>query len=304
MVDLSGNNKKGSVFIKKTYVLAGIAIFFWSTVATVSKLLLGTMDKFQVLCISAFIAALALFVVNLCTGRLRQLKTYGVKDYVHSISAGLLGNFFYYVFYYAGAERMPASQAFIVNYLWPIMSVVFACVLLKEKMTGRKVLAFALSFLGVVTVAGGDLLQFDGKILSGVALCAAGAVCYGAFTALNKKWNCDAQLGMMLSFAVSFLLSLLLNLARDAEWTLNGDQIAGLAWNGMCCMAFGSVCWALALKDGNTAKVSNLAYITPFLSLVWVAVFLKEMPTPWSVAGLCLIVLGIFVQLKEKTRKK
>lgn len=286
--------------MKKTYIFAGVAILLWSTMATISKKLLGSFDQYQVLCISAFFAMAFLFAVNLFTGRLKKLKGYRLKDYLHAIGAGLLGNFFYYVFYYAGADRMPASQAFIVNYLWPIMSVVFACILLKEKLTGAKVLAFVLSFLGVVTVAGGDLLQFDSRILSGVALCAAGAVCYGAFTALNKKWDCDAQLGMMLSFGVSFLLSLALNMINGAKWELNAGQVAGLAWNGMCCMAGGSVCWALALKEGNTAKVSNLAYITPFLSLVWVAVFLKEMPTVWSVAGLCLIVLGIFIQLKDK----
>ena len=289
--------------MKKTYIFAGVAILLWSTMATVSKMLLGSLDPYQVLCISAFFATVFLLVANLVTGRLGKLKTYAVKDYVYSLCAGLLGNFFYYVFYYAGAARMPASQAFIVNYLWPIMSVVFACILLQEKLTLRKSAAFALSFLGVATVAGGDLLQFDGRILLGVALCAAGAVCYGAFTALNKKWNCDAQLGMMLSFGLSFLLSLVLNLVNGAKWTLSGGQLAGLAWNGISCMAGGSVCWALALARGNTAKISNLAYITPFLSLVWVAVFLKEMPTPWSVAGLCLIVLGIFVQLKDGKQK-
>ena len=286
--------------MKRTYLFAGVAILLWSTMATISKKLLGSFDRYQVLCISAFFGAAFLFTVNLCTGRLKKLRTYQFADYLHSIGAGLLGNFFYYVFYYAGADRMPASQAFIVNYLWPIMSVVFACILLKEKLTGRKVLAFGLSFLGVVTVAGGDLLQFDSRILGGVALCAAGAVCYGAFTALNKKWNCDAQLGMMLSFGVSFLLSLALNMINGAQWKLSGGQLAGFAWNGVCCMALASTSWALALKKGNTAKVSNLAYITPFLSLVWVAIFLKEMPTVWSVVGLCLIVLGIFVQLKDK----
>jgi len=285
--------------MKKTYLLAGIAIFLWSTMATVSKLLLGSFDQYQVLCISALFAALALFVVNLFTGKLKKLKTYRPIDYFHALCSGLLGNFFYYVFYYTGAAQLPASQAFIVNYLWPIMSVVFACILLKEKPTVRKVIAFAVSFLGVVTVAGGDLLRFDRQTLLGMALCAAGAVCYGAFTALHKKWNCDSQLGMMLSFLGAFLLSLLLNVLKGTPWSLDGFHLAGLAWNGICCMAAGSVCWALALASGNTAKISNLAYITPFLSLVWVGVFLKEMPTLWSLGGLCLIVLGIFIQLKD-----
>ena len=195
--------------MKKTYLMAGIAILLWSPMATISKVLLGNFDQYQVLCISALFAALALFAVNLLSGRLKKLKACRPKHYLQMLVSGLLGNFFYYAFYYAGAARLPASQAFIANYLWPIMSVVFACILLKEKLTVRKGIAFGLSFLGVITVAGGDLLRFDTQTLLGMALCAGGAVCYGAFTVLNKKWECDTLLSMMLSCGAAFLLSLL-----------------------------------------------------------------------------------------------
>ena len=65
-------------------------------------------------------------------------------------------------------------------------------------------------------------------------------------------------------------------------------------------MAIGNTAWALALEKGNTAKVSNLAYITPCLSLICTALILKEQISILSVAGLCVIVLGILIQLKEK----
>lgn len=286
--------------MKKPYLYAGIAILLWSTMATVSKLLLGDFDKFQVLCIGAFFGFLMLFTVNLFTGKLKKLREYRFKNYLQIIFSGLLGNFFYYVFYYSGASMLPASQAFIVNYLWPIMSVAFACILLKETLTVRKVLAFCLSFIGIITVAGDDLLNFNIKTLTGVGFCALGAVCYGAFTALNKKWKCDAQLGMMLSFFVSFILALIINYFNSAQFLFSGVQLVGLAWNGACCMAAGSVCWALALAKGNTAKISNLAYITPFLALVWTFVFLKEPINPASIVGLCIIVVGILIQLKDK----
>ena len=133
--------------MKKTYVFAGISILLWSTLATVSKLLLDTMDSLWVLGISAGCAFAVLFFYNLCTGRLKVMKGYKGKDYLTLVLIGLPGTFFYNLFYLGGAEVLPASQAFIVNYLWPIMSVVFACVLLKEKLTGRKALAFVISFL-------------------------------------------------------------------------------------------------------------------------------------------------------------
>ena len=54
------------------------------------------------------------------------------------------------------------------------------------------------------------------------------------------------------------------------------------------------------LEKGDTAKISNLAYITPFLSLIWTALILKESFNIYSILGLIVIVLGIFIQMKDK----
>ncbi len=285
--------------MKKTYFYAGISILLWSSLATVSKLLLGTMNSYKVLCISAFFAAVTLLIVNLFTKRLSVLKTYKLKDYITIILIGLPGTFFYYVFLYLGTDRMLASQAFIINYLWPIMSVVFACILLKEKLTIRKVITIAMSFLGVITIASGELAHFSLQTLLGMLLCIGAALSYGLFTALNQKWHYDKFVSLMLSFVAAFLLSLIINLAMGTDMGISTFEALGLGWNGLSVMAIATVTWALALDSGKTAKVSNLAYITPFLSLVWTALFLKEPINPWSVLGLAIIVLGIFVQLKD-----
>jgi len=60
--------------------------------------------------------------------------------------------------------------------------------------------------------------------------------------------------------------------------------------------------WALALEKGDTAKISNLAYITPFLSLVWTSLILKEKLNPYSILGLVIIVLGILIQIKKEPK--
>lgn len=285
--------------MKKTYLYAGISIIFWSSLATVSKLLLGTLNSYQVLMCSAFFAAVALLVVNIFTGKLKFLKKYRLKDYITTILICSPGTFFYYVFLYSGTAKMAASQAFIINYLWPIMSVVFACVILKEKMTVRKSIAFALSFVGVFTVAGDELLNFNSESLIGIVLCVLAAVSYGLFTALNQKWSYDYQVSMMISFIVTFIMTAVLNVVMGEELVIGLPQVFGFAWNGFFVMALATVTWALALELGGTAKVSNLAYITPFLSLVWTSLILNEPIELLSVAGLVIIVVAIFIQLKS-----
>ena len=289
--------------MKKPFIYAAAAILMWSTMPAVSKLLLGEMDSFKVLCLSTFFATVTMLVINLCSGKWKLIKSYGLKDYLKMAVIGLPGVFLYYVFYYLGTERMPASQAFIINYLWPIMSIVFACIVLKEPLTVRKIVAVVLSFLGVFTVAGGDLLSFNGEIAVGMLLCFGAAVCYGMYTAINKKSSYDKQISMTVAMLAAFLPSLVILLLRGGDLVLQPAQLPGMLWSGVATMALANLAWALALSSGNTAKISNLAYITPFLSLVWTFFILKEPVEPTSILGLCVIVLGIFIQLKDGRKK-
>ena len=275
--------------MKRNYLLAGITIFLWSTISTVSKLLLEAMNSFQVLCVSALFAFLFLFLWNLFRGNLKACKRLSLKDYGILALIGLPGTFLYYVFLYSGTARMAASQAFIINYLWPIMSVSFAVLLIGERMTARKSLAIALSFLGVAVVAGEGLLGFQTNTLMGALFCILAAISYGLFTALNQKYSYDKSIATMVSCFVSFLLSLVICLATGAEFDLTLGQVGGLAWNGIFVMGVATTLWAIALESGNTARISNLAYITPFLSLVWNLLVLKETPSPFAILGLILI---------------
>ena len=286
--------------MKKAYMLAGVAILCWSTVATVAKLMLHSINNFQLLWISSLFAGIFLLGVNIFTGKIKKLKEYKLKDIATSILIGLPSTFFYYALYYGGTALMPASQAFIINYMWPIMSVVFACIILKEKLTLRKAIAILISFVGVGIVAGGELLSLNTSVLLGAALCLMGAVSYGVFTALNQKSDYDNRITMMLSYFATFIITTVINGASGNLFIPDLVQTVGFAWNGMFTMAVANTVWVFALKAGDTAKISNLAYITPFLSLVWTFIVLGEVPGWYSIVGLVVIVFGIFVQIKDK----
>lgn len=287
--------------MKKVYSLAAVTIFLWSTTATVTKLLLGSLNSIQVLCVSALFASAFLLVLNIATGNIKKLKTYRPRDYLHTVLIGLPGTFFYYLLLYTGTDLMLASQAQIINYLWPIMSVVFACIILKEKMTVRKGIAIGMSFLGMVIVVGGDLAHVSQNTLLGACCCILAATSYGLFTALNQKSGYDKRISMMFFYFVAFVLTGSILAVTGNIPSLEPVQLLGMAYNGTFNLAIAATAWAVALESGKTAKISNLAYITPFLSLVWTAIFLKEQISVFSVLGLVVIVLGIFVQLKDKT---
>ena len=287
--------------MKKQYLYASISIILWSTTATISKLLLGSLNSMQILFSSSFFAFIFLLIVNLVKRNLKKLKTFKIKDYIQMFFIGLLGTFLYNLFLYLGINKMQASQAFIINYLWPIMTVLFACIILKEKMTIRKIIAIILSFVGVIIVtANGDILNIEKNSIMGALYCILAAVSYGLFSVLNKKKNYDKYVSTMIYYFFSFLISLL-DMLIFKEWYIpQTNQLLGLFWVGFFTSAIAFTSWALALEKGDTAKISNLAYITPFLSLIWTAIILKEKIGIYSIIGLTIIVLGIFIQLKDR----
>ena len=287
--------------MKKSYFYALVSVFFWSTTTTVSKLLLHSISTMQVLAVSSVFATLFLLMVNVFKGNFKQLKSYQPRDYLVLVGVGFLGMFLYRMLLFFGVARMLASQAMIVNYLWPIMAVLASCVILREKLTVRKAIAVVMSFLGVVIVTtGGNAAGLSGSDLTGTVLVAVAAVFYGLFVAINKRLQYDSFVSMMFYNAVAAICAILGTLFSGETLLLTLSQNLGLVWVGVCNTAIGFVAWDLAMKTGDTAKVANLAYITPFLSLV-VAYFLLGDPiTIWSVGGLTVIVAGILLQLKDK----
>ncbi len=242
--------------------------------------------------------------VALISGKIKEFKKYKPKDFLIIASTGLLGTFFYYVFYYAGNKVLAASQAFIINYMWPMMSVVFAIIILKEKLTFRKAIAILVSFLGVGVVMGKGILQFNKGALVGALMCLLAAVSYGLFAALNKKTGYEKISAMLVGYFAAFVLTGIILAIRGELFIPKGNQLLGIAWNGMFTMSLANTLWVIALSKGDTAKISNLAYITPFISLIWTSIFLKEKIEWTSVIGLLIIVIGIFIQLDIKVAKK
>ena len=286
--------------MKRSYIFASVAILLWSTLAVTAKLLLESINNIQLLCLSSLFAGVSLLLANIISGKIKLLKEFCVKDYFVVTVIGLPGIFLYHIFYYAGTDILPASQAFIINYMWPIMSVIFACLVLKEKMTFKKCVAIVFSFIGVAVVTGFGLLNFNKNMIVGALFCLLGATSYGLFTALNKKIAYDNCISMMINFFVTFILTSGIVVVKGDWFTLSSAQLLGIIWSGVFTMAIPNTMWVLALGYGDTAKVSNLAYITPFLSLLWTSLILKEELTISSIIGLVIIIAGIFLQIREK----
>ena len=283
--------------MRKNYCYAGVTVLIWSTLATVVKLVLTDIPNLEALAVSSAFAFVFLLILNIINGSIREMKRYRFKDYLMMAGLGFLGLFLYSALYYFGIAQLGSQEACILNYLWPIMIVVFACVILREKVTVRKVIAMLLSFAGIVVLTLGGSGGEEGGRLWGIIACVAAAVCYGLFSVLNKRHSLNQNITMMLIWFTTAVCSFGASLLLEAPQPITGWQWAGMVWLGVVVNAVAYLLWAIALKGADdSAKIANLAYLVPFLSIIISAVVLGEQITLNAVAALVLIVGGILLQ--------
>jgi len=155
-------------------------------------LLLTDLNNLQVLFFTNLFAFLSLFVIVLFQKKKAIIQAYTKKDYLTFAWMGLLAVYLYTFFFYGVLQLLPAQEALIINYLWPIMVMVFAVLILKEQITSRKILGIICSFLGVaIVITKGNFfaLQFGNAL--GILSAIAGAVVFSLFSVLGKKQNYD-----------------------------------------------------------------------------------------------------------------
>lgn len=280
-----------------SYFCAFVTVTLWGTLATVSKLLLTSLDAMFVLAFICDVSAVILFIYNIIKGNLKKLKSCSVRDFLSMSILGFIGFFLYNFFYLLGIDILPSQQAMIINYLWPAMIIVFSCVFLKEKVTAPKFIAVALSFAGIAIVAiNGNFEALLGSDLKGVICCLCAAVCYGFYASMNKKQTYNKEIAIMVSFAVSGVVASVIALTSGGIPQMSTGTLLGLMYDAVFVNAIGYTSWMIALEYGNTAVISNLAYLTPFISLVFAKIILNEEISLYSMAGLLLIIVGIVVQ--------
>lgn len=283
--------------MRKNVFYALTAVLCWSTLAPVAKKILADIPNLQALAASSFLAFLALLILNIATGSIRKFKDYTAKQYAVMAALGFIGLFVYTALYYFGLARLRAQEACILNYLWPMMLVVFSCIILKERMTFMKGVAMVCSFIGIIILSlGGDGVPAD-SALFGIISCIVAAACYGLFSVLNKKFDFDQGVSMTVFWFVTAICSFILGPVTESWVSISLSQWAGLAWLGVVVYGIAYLLWALALKGiENTAKIANLAYLTPFLSLITSKLFLDEDILPQAFIALAFIIGGILLQ--------
>lgn len=288
---------------KKQIIYALLTVFLWATMAPAVKLMQDSVPTTEVLFLAGVFSVVFLLGRLIANGKVKEYRTFGAQNYKVVLGLGFLGFFVYEFLYYFGIAQLTASTACILNYLWPVMLVLFSCLILKEPFTTRKVLAMVASFLGVVVLSAGGNDQYGAHPVLGIIGCIVAAVSYGLFSVLNKREDLDQDLCMPIYWGVTMVSGLIAGFV-EGGWVMPDLRTwLILAWLGIMANAVGYLIWAIALNDSkNSARIANFAFLVPVLSMLLSALILREQIHWNGIVALVLILGGILYQSAEKKK--
>ena len=286
----------------KAYIYAGFTILFWGTSASAFKIGLRHVDYFQLLFIATLTALVFLFFVLLFQKRLNELRNQTRKEIQHSLFLGFLNPFLYYSVLFIAYSMLPAQVAQTLNFIWPITLVLLSIPILKQKLELKSIIALFISFLGVILISSqGKILNFEFSNPLGVILALSTSIVWALFWLYNIKDKREETIKLFLNFLFAMVFVFLSTMVFSDIKSISWQGILAGVYIGLFEMGITFVLWLKALKlAGRTDKIGNFIYLTPFCSLVFISIILKEKIFITTLFGLILIVSSIFIQQMKK----
>ena len=283
---------------RKAYLFALSTILCWSTIGSATKISLRHIDFIQLLLIANLIAILFLLGTLIFQRKLVKLSILTPRDWINSAFLGLLNPFLYYITLFLAYDLLLAQEAGTLNYIWPLVLVLLSIPLLRQRISVWSIIAILISFTGLLIISTkGDLLGLGFSNPLGVFLVICSAIFWALYWILNIKDPREDVSKIFLNFCFGFLYILIVYLFRGDFYIQSWEGIIGGMYLGIFEMGLTFVLWLKALTySSTTAKVSNLIYLSPFLSLIIIRFTVGEEILLSTVIGLIFIVGGIILQ--------
>ena len=292
----------------KATLLALIAILLWSTVATSFKIALKELSFINTLFYVSLFSTFFLFLIIIFQSKTKALLKFSRSQILSSAFLGFLNPFSYYLILFAAYSMLPAQLAQPLNYTWPLMLVLLSIPLLKQKVPKLAIVAIIISFSGVVFISLKDSFSFKIENPLGVFLAVISSVFWALFWIYNIKDKRDEVIKLFFNFLFGFIFISIVVFSTSKFVLPSVSGLLAVLYISIFETSLTFVLWLKALKlSVSTEKISNLVFISPFVSLIFIHFILGEKIYFTTFIGLTLIIVGILFQqylsLKKQSNK-
>ena len=278
------------------------AVMLWSTVATAFSLSLQYLTPLQLVTLATVISW-CFFAIRLSAPERRSaLRVMSSKARATGLLVGWLNPGLYYLVLFAAYDRLPAQEAMAINYSWGITLALLAAPLLRQRLSAGALLAACISYGGILVIATrGAPLSLDFAQPLGVGLALLSTVLWSLYWVINTRLSLDPEVNLFLNFSGALPLLLALLWWSNTPFPTLWQGWAGGLYVGLFEMGLAFVLWMGAMKaTTSTLRISSLIFLSPPLSLVLIWVIAAEPVKAYTLIGLVLILLGLWLQRRAE----
>ena len=275
-----------------------VSVLMWSTVASGFKLGLAVFAVEQLLLLGTAVSWLIFF----CYAASKRQLYLAAEDRKLACLLGLINPTAYYLILFAAYDRLPAHIAQPINYTWALTLAVLAIPVLGQRLSRRTFAGILISYLGVVILVittPGEAGRIDP---SGISLALVSTLLWAGYWLLNARSRAQPASIMFWSFTMALPLIAAICWYGPGLPGLNATALGYAIWIGAVEMGITFLLWQRALQRArSSARIAQLIFIAPFLSLLLIHLLLDEAISLWALPALVIIVSGLVVSQREQS---
>ncbi len=276
---------------------AGLAAAsIWGGMYAVSKVVLDVIPPFSLVALRLLLGILTLYIVVV----LRKSPKLHQKQIFEIFGVGFVGYGVSLSLQFVGTKLSTASNGALLTSATPAFVLVFAAILLGEKITSRKLLALTIATLGVLAVVDPQTAQLSSSLFWGnISLVLAG-ITWALYSVLVRKVSraADVLTISLIAFAGGLPISVPMGaweMSTQGSGTITLGVIGGVLFLGIISTALAMYLWNFAFATLDAGIASLTFFAQPVVGVILGSWLLKETVTPLFLLGGALIGLGLVV---------
>jgi drug/metabolite transporter (DMT)-like permease len=287
--------------MKKWGILSGIAASaIWGGMYVVSKVVLEVIPPFALLTLRLLLGSLVLGLIVQWQGGLG----FDRQQWKQVLGVGIVGYGISIGFQFIGTKLSNASNGALITSSTPAFVLLFAALLLKEKLTKRQIFALAISTLGALIVVDPRAARLSPDFFWGNVSLVAAAITWALYSVLIRLVT--RRLDTLRVSLVAFLGGLFITFPASLwEWTTLGigtidwGVIAGILYLGMISTALAMFLWNTAFASLPAGVASLTLFAQPLVGALLGALWLGEKLSTLFFFGGVLISIGLVLASRE-----
>ena len=221
--------------------------------------------------------------------------------------SAIIGMFGYHFLLFDAFSRAPAMSVNMIQYLWPLFIVLGTPLFSHSRLNIGHIVGVLLGFCGVLITLSQESIAFSPEDWLGYSEAFVAALLWAFYTLSNRRYTkmpISAVAGFCLISGLLALSSYILS-ADITTVRISPHDIVVIILLGLGPMGLSFYSWDHAMRYGDPRVIGALAYLTPLLSLMWMALFIPEITLNiFHLISLTLVIGGASIgQYVEKRRQ-